>query len=76
MFDLLGFYGHRLDLYRKTVPHMDSSVSQKWVKDKPFFIYTSNVDGQFVGFSEDHIIEIHGSIHHLHTFPVSMSMEC
>ncbi len=65
-----GFYGHRLDLYRNTIPHNGFSILQKWVKDKPFFIYTSNVDGQFqkAGFSEDHIIEIHGSIHHLQHF--------
>ena len=65
-----GFYGHRLELYRKTVPHKGFSILQKWVQNKPFFIYTSNVDGQFqkAGFSEDRIIEIHGSIHHLQHF--------
>ena len=65
-----GFYGHRLNLYRKTVPHNGFSILQKWTKNKPFFIYTSNVDGQFqkAGFSEPHIIEIHGSIHHLQHF--------
>lgn len=65
-----GFYGHRLKLYRKTVPHNGFSILKKWVKNKPFFVYTSNVDGQFqkAGFSEEQIIEIHGSIHHLQYF--------
>ena len=65
-----GFYGHRLNLYRETVPHSGFSVLQKWVQNRPYFIYTSNVDGQFqkAGFSEKRIIEIHGSIHHLQYF--------
>jgi NAD-dependent SIR2 family protein deacetylase len=65
-----GFYGHRLDLYRETVPHNGFSILQKWVKNRPFFIYTSNVDGQFqkAGFLDQRIIEIHGSIHHLQYF--------
>ena len=65
-----GFYGHRLDLYRKTIPHRGFSILKKWVENRPFFIYTSNVDGQFqkAGFLEQRIIEIHGSIHHLQLF--------
>jgi NAD-dependent SIR2 family protein deacetylase len=38
------------------------------------FVFTSNVDGQFqkAGFSEDNIVECHGSIHHLQcTVPCS-----
>ena len=33
----------------------------------PWFVATSNVDGQFqkAGFSEDRLVEVHGSIHHL-----------
>ena len=65
-----GFYGHRLNLYRETVPHLGFSILQKWVQNRPYFIYTSNVDGQFqkAGFSDEQIIEIHGSIHHLQYF--------
>jgi len=35
-------------------------------KDNDYFVYTSNVDGQFqkAGFSQDKIVEVHGSIHH------------
>ena len=63
-----AFYGHRLDLYRKTIPHdgfrMLLDLTKK--KNDNYFIFTSNVDGQFqkAGFSEDKICEIHGSIHH------------
>ena len=64
-----GFYGHRLNLYRSVVPHEGFSILRKWAsltKDN-YFIFTSNVDGQFqkAGFSEARIVECHGSIHHL-----------
>jgi len=40
-----------------------------WIKelDLDYFVATSNVDGQFqkAGFTEDRILEVHGSIHHL-----------
>lgn len=64
-----GFYGHRLNLYRETIPHQGFEILLKWGKEKPggYFVFTSNVDGQFqkAGFTEDRIIECHGSIHHL-----------
>ena len=64
-----AFYGHRLHLYRDTVPHegfkklLDYSNTKKYAS----FVFTSNVDGQFqkTGFSEKEIMECHGSIHHL-----------
>lgn len=63
-----GFYGHRLNLYRKTQPHLGFQHLLKWSLDKqrPAFVYTSNVDGQFqkAGFDPDLICECHGSIHH------------
>lgn len=64
-----GFYGHRLDLYRNTVPHKGFNIILNWITtmDKDYFVVTSNVDGQFqkAGFEESKIYEIHGSIHHL-----------
>ena len=64
-----GFYGHRLDLYRQTTPHAGFDILRKWSDRMPLGarIFTSNVDGQFqkAGFSEEHIHECHGSIHHL-----------
>ena len=62
-----GFYGHRLNLYRSTIPHTGFDILRKWSQAIPAFVYTSNVDGQFqkAGFSDDHIVECHGSIHHL-----------
>jgi len=64
-----AFYGHRLNLYRDTIPHNGFIMLQELVKEKSlkYFIFTSNVDGQFqkAGFSEDNIYECHGSIHHL-----------
>ena len=64
-----GFYGHRTNLYRATVPHAGFGMLRDWIKefDLDYFVATSNVDGQFqkAGFSEDRILEVHGSIHHL-----------
>jgi len=64
-----GFYGHRLALYRQTVPHPGFAILRKWSERMQLGarIFTSNVDGQFqkAGFSEDQIHECHGSIHHL-----------
>ena len=62
-----AFYGHRLNLYRDTIPHDGFRMLLDLVKEKDenYFIFTSNVDGQFqrAGFSEDKIVEVHGSIH-------------
>lgn len=64
-----GFYGHRLKLYRETVPHAGFAILQELAATMPHgaFVYTSNVDGQFqkAGFAADRIHECHGSIHHL-----------
>jgi NAD-dependent SIR2 family protein deacetylase len=63
-----GFYGHRLNLYRSTEPHRGFSLLLKWGQLRPsgYFVFTSNVDGQFhkAGFDDDRIEEVHGSIHH------------
>jgi NAD-dependent SIR2 family protein deacetylase len=55
-----GFYGHRLGLYRATVPHEGFSILRSWGAR----VFTSNVDGQFqmAGFTD--VAEVHGSIHH------------
>jgi NAD-dependent SIR2 family protein deacetylase len=64
-----GFYGHRTNLYRETVPHAGFDLLQQWSNDLnlPAFVVTSNVDGQFqkAGFDPTQILEVHGSIHHL-----------
>ena len=64
-----GFYGHRTNLYRETIPHVGFKILLNWIKEfnLNYFIATSNVDGQFqkAGFPEDQILEVHGSIHHL-----------
>jgi NAD-dependent SIR2 family protein deacetylase len=64
-----GFYGHRLNLYRKTVPHEGFRILRELAEKLPngAFVATSNVDGQFqkAGFSEQLIYELHGSIHRL-----------
>jgi NAD-dependent SIR2 family protein deacetylase len=74
-----GFYGHRTNLYRDTVPHAGFGLLLNWVNGHGIdcFVATSNVDGQFqkAGFAEDAILEVHGSIHHLQcTRPCSMQI--
>jgi NAD-dependent SIR2 family protein deacetylase len=64
-----GFYGHRTNLYRQTEPHAGFSLLLDWIDRYKLasFVVTSNVDGQFqkAGFSEDRLLEVHGSIHYL-----------
>jgi len=64
-----GFYGHRLNLYRDTVPHTGFHLLIVMASrlEKGHFVYTSNVDGQFqkAGFTSDRIVECHGSIHRM-----------
>ncbi|AJE02360.1 SIR2 family NAD-dependent protein deacylase [Geobacter pickeringii] len=74
-----GFYGHRTNLYRETVPHAGFAILRGWIErfELDHFVVTSNVDGQFqkAGFPEDRILEVHGSIHHLQcTTPCSDSI--
>ena len=62
-----GFYGHRLALYRDTVPHEGYGRLQTWAAGMKHgaFVFTSNVDGQFqkAGFDPARVVECHGSIH-------------
>jgi NAD-dependent SIR2 family protein deacetylase len=62
-----GFYGHRLELYRRTEPHAGFDVLREWAKRWPTRVFTSNVDGQFqrAGFPGESVAECHGSIHSL-----------
>lgn len=64
-----GFYGHRTNLYRSTIPHAGFQLLKEWGErfNLPTFIVTSNVDGQFqkAGFTDEQVLEVHGSIHHL-----------
>ena len=64
-----GFYGHRLMLYRQTVPHAGFDILKRWGQSMQHgvFVFTSNVDGHFqkAGFDANRIVEVHGSIHHL-----------
>ncbi len=63
-----AFYGHRLNLYRRTFPHAGFHQLLELASRKPggYFVFTSNVDGQFqkAGYDDDRIEECHGSIHH------------
>lgn len=64
-----GFYGHRLNLYRHTIPHDGFRILRRIGQGlaQGAFVFTSNVDGQFqkAGFDPARVCEVHGSIHHL-----------
>jgi len=64
-----GFYGHRMMLYRKTVPHAGFALLRSWAAAKELggFVFTSNVDGQFqrAGFAPDQVVECHGTLDYL-----------
>lgn len=61
-----GFYGHRLELYRRTQPHDGFRILRAWAGRMKHgaFVYTSNVDGHFqkAGFDPERVYEVHGSI--------------
>ena len=74
-----GFYGHRTNLYRDTIPHAGFEILLDWIDqfNLDYFVATSNVDGQFqkAGFSKERIYEVHGSIHHLQcTIPCNQNI--
>ena len=64
-----GFYGHRLNLYRKTQPHAGFAILKRWAERmrRGAYVFTSNVDGQFqrAGFADDRVVEVHGGIEYL-----------
>jgi len=64
-----GFYGHRTNLYRATIPHQGFHIISKWIaaNQADYFVVTSNVDGQFqkAGYADEQVLEVHGSIHYL-----------
>ena len=64
-----GFYGHRLALYRRTIPHEGFRILLELGARtaQGLGVFTSNVDGQFqrAGFDPARVHECHGSIHHL-----------
>ncbi len=63
-----AYYGYLLNKYRQTTPHQGFYKLFELAEKKEFgyFVFTSNVDGQFqkAGFNDAFIEECHGSIHH------------
>jgi NAD-dependent SIR2 family protein deacetylase len=61
-----GFYGHRLNLYRRTAPHRGFACLRAWAERAPRggFVFTSNIDGQFqrAGFAAERVVEVHGAL--------------
>jgi NAD-dependent SIR2 family protein deacetylase len=63
-----GFYGHRLELYRRTRPHQGFARLLACGRARPggCFVFTSNVDGHFqaAGFDPERVVECHGALSH------------
>jgi NAD-dependent SIR2 family protein deacetylase len=61
-----GFYGHRLNLYRRTVPHPGFAVLSRWGERLRHGLcaFTSNIDGQLqrAGVPDERVVEIHGAL--------------
>lgn len=61
-----GFFGHRMELYRKTMPHDGYAILRRMAQRMAdgYFVYTSNVDSHFErsGFDADRIVECHGTL--------------
>jgi NAD-dependent SIR2 family protein deacetylase len=61
-----AFYGHRLNLYRRTEPHpgFHQLLAMAAARPAGYFVFTSNVDGHFqkAGYDPERIEECHGSI--------------
>jgi len=60
-----GFWQARYDEFvNNTTPHEGYYLLQNMVKDRPFFVYTSNIDGHWIasGIPETNIVEIHGTV--------------
>lgn len=59
----------QMEMYRKTQPHSGFAAVLRWasVLNKPYFVFTSNIDGQFekAGFPPDRVVTCHGDMHHL-----------
>lgn len=64
-----GFYGHRLRLYRETIPHAGYELLRELgdAKRHGAFAVTSNVDGHHErsGTEPGRVCEVHGSLMHL-----------
>lgn len=63
-----AFYSHKSDYNSNVILSDEFEMLLDLVKKKnnDYFIYTSNTNGEFqkAGFSEEKIVEVHGSIHH------------
>ena len=59
----------QLEMYRSATPHEGYAVLRRWaaILGKPYFVYTSNIDGQFAkaGFPADKVVACHGDLMHL-----------
>jgi len=64
-----AFFGHCLDLYRGTQPHLGYFKLREALEQlgKDYFVFTSNIDGFFgkSGYLTSNIYAVHGSIYRL-----------
>eukprot|EP00041_Stephanoeca_diplocostata_P017019 m.338618 g.338618 ORF g.338618 m.338618 type:complete len:454 (+) comp20563_c0_seq1:367-1728(+) len=59
-----GFYAQRMQMYGSAQPHTGYGRLLKALKQKDYFVFTSNVDGLFekAGFAPERIVECHGNL--------------
>lgn len=65
--------GEMQEKYKKTTPHEGFNLLLDMVKNKEYFVVTSNVDEHFqkAGFDENRVFECHGSIFYMQCTEIS-----
>jgi len=66
------FIAYLIDKYNDAEPHIGYKKLFDLVKNKEYFVITSNIDEQFqkANFNEDNILEIHGSIFYMQSMDI------
>jgi NAD-dependent SIR2 family protein deacetylase len=65
--EAMAFWQSCHQSYNSADPHEGYHLIMKWVKERPYFVYTTNVDHHWarVGVPENQLYEIHGSVANL-----------
>jgi NAD-dependent SIR2 family protein deacetylase len=73
-----GYMTTLLTAAASRAPHSGYSALLQMVKDKDYFVFTSNIDSYFLraGFSPEKVYESHGSLHYLQCTSVGTENDC
>ena len=79
--DILRTWGYIVSMmsaFRNASPHSGYTYLLNLIKDKDYFVFTSNIDGYFVqsGFDPNRVAECHGNLNLLQCSTVGEHCEC